>query len=136
MSPLVIGLLVMVATVAVLATGMPVAFGLGLVAVSFLMVFEGLSSLDVLADTFYGGLAEFTLVSIPMFVVMGVAVAVSPAGKSQVSAGAAQSTPPAMPTKRQTNHRAIGAYAAGRGRMPKMEIVPLPLTSSSPRASP
>jgi tripartite ATP-independent transporter DctM subunit len=81
MSPLIIGALVMFATILVLATGMPVAFGLGLVAVVFLMVFEGVASLDVLADTFYGGLAEFTLVSIPMFVVMGVAVAVSPAGK-------------------------------------------------------
>jgi len=81
MSPLIIGALVMFATIGVLATGMPVAFGLGLVAVVFLMVFEGFSALDVLADTFYGGLAEFTLVSIPMFVVMGVAVAVSPAGK-------------------------------------------------------
>ena len=45
------------------------------------MLFEGPGTLGVLADTFFGGLAEFTLVSIPMFVVMGVAVAASPAGK-------------------------------------------------------
>jgi len=57
MSPLIIGALVMFATILVLATGMPVAFGLGLVAVVFLMVFEGVASLDVLADTFYGGRA-------------------------------------------------------------------------------
>ncbi|MDA0340412.1 MAG: TRAP transporter large permease [Proteobacteria bacterium] len=81
MTPLVIGLLVIVSTIFVLATGIPVAFGLGLVAISFLLLFEGPGTLGVLADTFFGGLAEFTLVSIPMFVVMGVAVAASPAGK-------------------------------------------------------
>lgn len=81
MDPLIIGALVMVSTILVLATGIPVAFGLGLVAVSFLIVFEGPGILDVLADTFFEGLAEFSLVSIPMFIVMGVAIAVSPAGK-------------------------------------------------------
>tara|TARA_B100000315_G_scaffold245251_1_gene270925 strand:- start:7769 stop:9085 length:1317 start_codon:yes stop_codon:yes gene_type:complete len=81
MSPLVIGALVCVSTIAVLATGIPVAFGLGLVAMTFLIIFEGPGTLDVLADTFFEGLAEFSLVSIPMFIVMGVAIAVSPAGK-------------------------------------------------------
>ncbi len=81
MSPLVIGVLVSVATIAVLATGIPVAFGLGLVAISFLVIFDGLESLDILADTFFSGIAEFSLVSIPMFIVMGSAVASSPAGK-------------------------------------------------------
>jgi tripartite ATP-independent transporter DctM subunit len=79
--PLVIGLLVVVVTIAVLATGIPVAFGLGLVAMGFLVAFEGLGALDVVAETFFGGLAEFALVSIPMFIVMGAAVASSPAGK-------------------------------------------------------
>ncbi|MBT7956836.1 MAG: TRAP transporter large permease [Rhodospirillaceae bacterium] len=81
MSPLVIGALVCISTIAVLATGIPVAFGLGLVAITFLMIFEGPGTLDVLADTFFEGLAEFSLVSIPMFIVMGVAIAISPAGK-------------------------------------------------------
>ncbi|NQV56026.1 MAG: TRAP transporter large permease [Rhodospirillales bacterium] len=81
MSPLLIGLLIAVSTIAVLATGIPVAFGLGLIAVVFLLIFDGVDSLDVLAENFYGGLAEFSLVSIPMFIVMGVAIAVSPAGK-------------------------------------------------------
>ncbi|MBC8268220.1 MAG: TRAP transporter large permease [Rhodospirillaceae bacterium] len=81
MSPLVIGVLVCVSTLIILSTGIPVAFGLGLVAISFLVVFEGISSLDILADLFFGGIAEFSLVSIPMFIVMGAAVASSPAGK-------------------------------------------------------
>jgi len=81
MDPLMIGVLVAVTTIAILATGIPVAFGLGLVSVAFLVMFEGFDSLQILADTFFAGIAEFTLVSIPMFIVMGVAVASSPAGK-------------------------------------------------------
>jgi tripartite ATP-independent transporter DctM subunit len=81
MDPLIIGLLVVVSTLSVLATGIPVAFGLGLVAIAFLVAFDGLGALDVVAETFFGGLAEFALVSIPLFIVMGAAVASSPAGK-------------------------------------------------------
>jgi len=81
MDPLLIGVLVAVSTIVVLSTGIPVAFGLGLVAVAFLVMFDGFSALDVLADTFFAGIAEFSLVSIPMFIVMGAAVASSPAGK-------------------------------------------------------
>lgn len=81
MSPLAIGALIAVTTIVVLASGIPIAFGLGLVAVAFLIIFEGFASLTVLADTFFAGLAEFTLVSIPMFILMGAAVASSPAGK-------------------------------------------------------
>jgi tripartite ATP-independent transporter DctM subunit len=81
MSPLVIGVLIALSTIIVLACGIPIAFGLGLVAISFLVIFEGLESLEILADIFFAGIAEFSLVSIPMFIVMGAAVASSPAGK-------------------------------------------------------
>ena len=81
MSPLELGALIGVVTIAVLATGIPIAFGLGLVAVGFLVAVDGWGSLGIVADTFFGGLADFTLVSIPMFVLMGAAVASSPAGK-------------------------------------------------------
>jgi C4-dicarboxylate transporter DctM subunit len=79
-SPLAIGLLVGAVSIVVLASGIPVAFGLGVIAIGFLIAFEGLASLSVLADTFYAGLNDFTLVSIPMFVLMGAAVASSRAG--------------------------------------------------------
>jgi len=81
MDPLIIGVLVAVLTIVVLSSGIPVAFGLGLVAVGFLVAFEGIDSLSILGETFFAGLAEFSLVSIPMFIVMGSAVASSPAGK-------------------------------------------------------
>ncbi len=81
MSPLAIGALIAISTIIVLATGIPIAFGLGLVATVFLVLFDGLDSLDILADVFFSGIAEFSLVSIPMFIVMGAAIAASPAGK-------------------------------------------------------
>ncbi len=81
MSPLEIGALFALVTLVVLGLGVPIAFGLGITAVSFLVIFEGLDSLSVVAETFFAGIAEFTLVSIPMFIVMGAAVASSPAGR-------------------------------------------------------
>ena len=81
MSPLEIGFVIGIVTIIVLASGIPIAFGLGAVAIGFLVIFDGWGSLDIVADTFFSGLAEFALVSIPMFVLMGAAVASSPAGK-------------------------------------------------------
>ncbi|MBI4294181.1 MAG: TRAP transporter large permease [Betaproteobacteria bacterium] len=81
MSPGVQGTVVLVATLLMLMSGVPVAFGLGAVAIVFLVIFHGFDSLRVVAETFYGGLNDFTLVSIPMFVMMGAAIGSSPAGK-------------------------------------------------------
>jgi tripartite ATP-independent transporter DctM subunit len=81
MSPLLAGAVVLLVTLLVLFAGPPVAFALGALAVFFLLVFEGPRSLDGIADTFYAGLDDFTLVSIPMFVLMGAAIGASPAGK-------------------------------------------------------
>ncbi len=86
MSPLEIGILVGIATIAVLATGIPIAFGLGLVSIGFLVAFEGADALSLLAETFFAGIAEFSLVSIPMFILMGAAVAGSPAGRDLYAA--------------------------------------------------
>ncbi|MEO6364150.1 MAG: TRAP transporter large permease, partial [Caldimonas sp.] len=80
MSPLVIGLLIFVVTVAVLATGLPIAFGLGAVALAFMLFFDGWNSIHFVPETIFAGLSDFTLVSLPMFVIMGAAVASSRAG--------------------------------------------------------
>src|SRR5438105_11548427 len=81
MSPLTQGALVLIATLVVLLSGAPVAFGLGALSIVFLLLFQGFDSLQVVAETFYTGLSDFTLVSIPMFVMMGAAIGSSPAGK-------------------------------------------------------
>ncbi|NDH49253.1 MAG: TRAP transporter large permease [Proteobacteria bacterium] len=86
MEPLQIGLLLVCSTLLVFSIGIPVAFGLGVIALIFLLGFECLGMTRVIADTFFSGLEEFTIVSIPMFIVMGIAVASSPAGKDLYSA--------------------------------------------------
>jgi len=65
----------------VLLSGIPVAFGLGAISIVFMLIFQGLDGMRVVAETFWGGLDEFTLVAIPMFVMMGAAIGSSPAGK-------------------------------------------------------
>jgi len=81
MSPGAQGALVLLATLLVLLSGAPVAFGLGAISIAFIMLFQGFDALHVVAETFYAGLNDFTLVSIPMFVMMGAAIGSSPAGK-------------------------------------------------------
>jgi tripartite ATP-independent transporter DctM subunit len=81
MSPGIQGALVLLATLLVLLSGAPVAFGLGAISIAFIMLFQGFDALHVVAETFYAGLNDFTLVSIPMFVMMGAAIGSSPAGK-------------------------------------------------------
>jgi tripartite ATP-independent transporter DctM subunit len=81
MSPTAQGMIVLFVTLLVLVSGIPVAFGLGAISIVFLLVFQGFESLRIVAETFYGGLDEFTLVAIPMFVMMGAAIGSSPAGK-------------------------------------------------------
>ena len=73
-------MLIGIVTVVVLLSGVPVAVGLGVVAISFLLIFEGPSSLTLMAELFFGKLDDFTLLAIPMFIVMGAAIAASQAG--------------------------------------------------------
>jgi len=81
MAPETTGLLVATTLIVLLILGVPVAFALGLTAIIFLFAFEGMAALPGVAETFFAGLGEFSLLSIPMFIVMGAAVAASPAGK-------------------------------------------------------
>src|SRR3546814_13713021 len=80
MNELHLGVLICLVAIAVLATGIPIAFGLGIVSLGFLIAFEGFRSIDFLADTLFSGLDDFTLVSITMFVIMGADIGSSRAG--------------------------------------------------------
>jgi tripartite ATP-independent transporter DctM subunit len=81
LTPTTQGAIVLAATLLLLFSGVPVAFGLGAISVVFLLIFQGLDAMHVVAETFWSGLDDFTLVSIPMFVMMGAAIGSSPAGK-------------------------------------------------------
>ncbi|MEP7029646.1 MAG: TRAP transporter large permease [Pseudolabrys sp.] len=86
MSPTMQGAVVLIVTIGILLTGVPVAFGLGAVAIVFLALFQGFGAIQVVAETFWSSLDEFTLVSIPMFIMMGAAIGSSPAGKDLYAA--------------------------------------------------
>ncbi|MEH6442616.1 MAG: TRAP transporter large permease [Oceanospirillaceae bacterium] len=80
MSPILLGGLAALTLILLLLSGMPVAFSLGVTAVIFLLIEDGFGALDVVAETLFASLDEFALLSIPMFLVMGSAIASSRAG--------------------------------------------------------
>jgi C4-dicarboxylate transporter DctM subunit len=80
MDPMLLGALVAITLILLLLSGIPVAFSLGITAVLFILFDEGAGGLTVLAETLFGALDEFALLSIPMFLLMGAAIAASRAG--------------------------------------------------------
>jgi tripartite ATP-independent transporter DctM subunit len=80
MDPILLGALVAITLILLLLSGIPVAFSLGITAVLFILIDEGAGGLTVLAETLFGALDEFALLSIPMFLLMGAAIAASRAG--------------------------------------------------------
>lgn len=80
MDPLLLGLFVAVATIAVLFSGISVATGLLIVSAGFLLVFDGMMALELLPEKFFGKLNSFALLSIPMFIIMGAAISSTRAG--------------------------------------------------------
>ena len=80
MSELQIGGLILVATLIVLFSGLPIAWGLSLIAIAFLALFGGAASLNNLAITFMSEISSFALLTIPLFILLGASVGVSRAG--------------------------------------------------------
>ncbi|WP_142846763.1 TRAP transporter large permease [Telmatospirillum sp. J64-1] len=86
MDPLMLGALVGIITTLILFCGMSIGIGLLLVSIGFLALFDGLSSLSLVPELFFGKLDSFAMLSIPMFILMGAAVASSRAGGDLYSA--------------------------------------------------
>ena len=80
MDPLSLGAVVALCTVLVLFSGVSVAVGLLIVSAGFLLVFEGAAAFELLPELFFGKLDNFALLSIPMFIIMGAAIASTRAG--------------------------------------------------------
>ncbi len=74
MSPNEIGILFIAVALILLLSGMPVAFALGSVSVAFMLAFMPPANIADLAETLYQGLDNFTLLAIPLFILMGDAV--------------------------------------------------------------
>ncbi|MDQ5985306.1 MAG: TRAP transporter large permease DctM [Syntrophus sp. SKADARSKE-3] len=75
-----IGILYGVITLLVMFSGMPIAFSLGAVATIFMVFFMPESALDTITQNVYEEMASITLLSIPMFILKGVAIGKSKAG--------------------------------------------------------
>ena len=75
-----IGLLYGGITLLLLFSGMPIAFALGLSALGFIAVFMPAPMIHSVAETIYSELDNFTLLTIPLFVLMGAAIGKTRAG--------------------------------------------------------
>ncbi|MEO8143649.1 MAG: TRAP transporter large permease [Betaproteobacteria bacterium] len=80
MSELQIGALILVVTLTVLFSGLPIAWGLTLVAVGFLLVFKGPAALANVPLLMMDELSSFALLTIPLFILLGSAIGASAAG--------------------------------------------------------
>jgi C4-dicarboxylate transporter, DctM subunit len=86
MSILTLGLLFGGVTLAVMASGMPIAFALGSVAVVFMYFFMPAASLNTVTQNVYEEMASITLLSIPLFILKGAAIGRSRAGRDLYAA--------------------------------------------------
>jgi len=81
MNELQIGGLILLSTLVVLFSGLPIAWGLSLVAISFLVIFEGPNALANVPLVMIDELASFALLTIPLFILLGAAIGSTQAGK-------------------------------------------------------
>jgi tripartite ATP-independent transporter DctM subunit len=80
-----IGLLYGGVTLLLLFSGMPIAFALGLSALGFMAAFMPAPNLQSVAETIFSELDNFTLLTIPLFVLMGAAIGKTRAGSDVYS---------------------------------------------------
>ena len=74
MGVLEIGLINVALTLVLLFSGMPIAFALGASAVVIMFFFMPATNIGLIAETIFGELDNFTLLTIPLFVLMGAAI--------------------------------------------------------------
>jgi tripartite ATP-independent transporter DctM subunit len=81
MNELQVGLLILVVTLVVLFSGLPIAWGLAIVSIGFLVFFEGAASLANVPIVMMDELSSFAMLTIPLFVLLGAAIGSSAAGR-------------------------------------------------------
>ena len=77
----VVGVSYSVVTLLMMFSGMPIAFALGVTALSFMFLFMPLASVDTIAQNFYEELANTIILAIPLFILKGAAIGRSDAGR-------------------------------------------------------
>ncbi len=81
LTPLSLGLAYGSTTLLVMLSGMPIAFALGSVALTFMYFFMPAASLNMVTQNVYEEIANITLLSVPLFILKGAAIGKSPAGR-------------------------------------------------------
>ena len=81
MSTLTIGMLYGGSTLLVMFSGIPIAFALGIVAVSFMVLFMPLATLDAIAQNVYHEMGNIVILSVPLFILKGAAIGRTDAGR-------------------------------------------------------
>lgn len=81
MDPVTAGILVAIGLIVLMAIGTPIAFALGGISLIALVADRGMSELTYFGETFFDRIANFGFIAIPMFILMGAAVASSPTGR-------------------------------------------------------
>lgn len=81
-----VGIAYCVATLVAMFSGMPIAFALGIVALSFMTLFMPAASVDTIAQNFYEEISNLIILAIPLFILKGAAIGRSNAGKDLYSA--------------------------------------------------
>lgn len=80
MDPILLGILVGLSTIIVLFSGISVAVGLLVVSAVFLFFNSGTRDLALMPELLFGKLDNFSLLAIPMFILMGASIASTRAG--------------------------------------------------------
>jgi C4-dicarboxylate transporter, DctM subunit len=86
LDPATIGIAYCVATLLVMFSGIPIAFALGVVATSFMILFMPRASVDTIAQNVYEELANVIILAIPLFILKGAAIGRSDAGRDLYTA--------------------------------------------------
>jgi tripartite ATP-independent transporter DctM subunit len=85
-TPATIGIAYCAATLVVMFSGIPIAFALGSVAISFMILFMPRASVDTIAQNMYEELANVIILAIPLFILKGAAIGRSDAGRDLYTA--------------------------------------------------
>jgi C4-dicarboxylate transporter DctM subunit len=80
MNPLLIGAIVLLIALVLLFSGMPIAFALGVTSLMAMFLFMDAYQILVLAETVFEGVNDFSMLSIPLFIFMGMIAALTRAG--------------------------------------------------------
>jgi len=80
MDPNILGIIVIGTLFLFLFSGMPIAFGLGVPSILFMLFFMDPAQFELTALVVFDGVNDFGLLAIPLFILMGAIVAVTPTG--------------------------------------------------------